>query len=41
MVSAETEYVAFSESVWARGPVEGWLSTIEAMMRTTLYDITK
>lgn len=40
MMSAETEYVPFSESVWARGPVEGWLSNIEKMMRTTLYDIT-
>jgi dynein heavy chain len=40
MVSAETEYVPFSESVWARGPVEFWLSNIEKMMRTTLYDIT-
>jgi len=38
MWSAETEYVAFSESVFARGPVEFWLSNIEKMMRKTLYD---
>jgi dynein heavy chain len=41
MWSAEKEYVAFSQSVWARGPVEGWLTNIENMMRKTLYDITK
>lgn len=41
MWSAEREYVAFSESVFARGPVEGWLTQIEKMMRKTLYDITK
>jgi dynein heavy chain len=38
MVSAEKEYVAFSESVWAKGPVEYWLGNIEKMMRKTLYD---
>jgi dynein heavy chain len=41
MWSAEREYVAFSKSVWAKGPVEGWLNTIEDTMRKTLYDITK
>ena len=41
MWSAEGEYVAFSESVWARGPVEGWLTNIENEMRRTLYDRTK
>lgn len=40
MWSAEREYVAFSQSVWARGPVEVWLTNIEKMMRKTLYDIT-
>tara|TARA_B110000305_G_C18794891_1_gene340052 strand:- start:189 stop:356 length:168 start_codon:yes stop_codon:yes gene_type:complete len=38
MWSAENEYVPFSESVFARGPVEFWLSNIEKMMRKTLYD---
>jgi len=38
MVSAEKEYVAFSESVWAKGAVEYWLANIEKMMRKTLYD---
>ena len=41
MVSAEKEYVPFSESVWAQGPVEHWLTNIESMMRKTLYDATK
>jgi dynein heavy chain len=41
MWSAEKEYVAFSASVWARGPVETWLTNIENMMRKTLFDITK
>jgi len=41
MISAETEYVPFSESVWARGAVEGWLTNIEAMMRKTLFDTVK
>jgi len=41
MWSAEGEYVAFSESVWAKGPVEGWLTNIENEMRRTLYDLTK
>ena len=38
MVSAEKEYVKFSDSVWAKGAVEYWLGNIEAMMRKTLYD---
>lgn len=29
MWSAEQEYVPFSESVWAQGPVEFWLTNIE------------
>ena len=41
MVSAEGEYVPFSESVFAQGPVEYWLTNIEKMMRKTLYDKTK
>jgi dynein heavy chain len=41
MWSAEREYVPWSESVWAHGPVEFWLSNIEKMMRKTLYDVTK
>jgi hypothetical protein len=41
MVSAESEYVPFSESVFAQGPVEHWLTNIEKMMRKTLYDRTK
>jgi dynein heavy chain len=41
MWSAEREYVAFSDSVWARGAVEHWLTKIEDMMRQTLFDITR
>mmetsp|Transcript_11712 Transcript_11712/g.17853 ORF Transcript_11712/g.17853 Transcript_11712/m.17853 type:complete len:332 (-) Transcript_11712:8215-9210(-) len=41
MWSAEKEYVPFSSSVLAQGPVEFWLSDIESMMRKTLFDITK
>lgn len=41
MWSPEREYVPFSSIVYARGPVEGWLTQIEDMMRSTLYDITK
>ena len=41
MWSAEQEYVAFSESVFAEGNVEFWLLNIEKMMVKTLYDITK
>lgn len=41
MWSAEQEYVPFSESVFAEGNVEFWLSNIEKMMVKTLYDITK
>lgn len=41
MISAESEYVPFSESVFAQGPVEHWLTNIEKMMRKTLYDKTK
>ena len=41
MWSPEKEYVPFSDSVFARGPVEDWLNKIEDMMRKTLYDITK
>ena len=33
MVSAEKEYVGWSESVWAKGAVEYWLGNIEKMMR--------
>jgi len=38
MWSAEKEYVAWSEPVFARGPVEHWLGNIEDEMRRTLYD---
>lgn len=38
MISAEKEYVEFSEPVYARGPVEFWLNNIEKMMRKTLHD---
>lgn len=41
MWSGEQEYVAFSESVFAEGPVEFWLLNIEKMMVKSLYDITK
>lgn len=41
MISAESEYVPFSQSVFAQGPVEHWLTNIEKMMRKTLYDTTK
>lgn len=41
MWSLEGEYVAFSESVYAVGAVEDWLGKIEAMMRQSIYDITK
>jgi hypothetical protein len=41
MVSAEKEYVSFSDSVYAKGAVEYWLGNIEKMMRKTLYDETK
>jgi dynein heavy chain len=41
MWSPEREYVPFTSAVHARGPVEGWLTQIEAMMRKTLFDITK
>lgn len=38
MWSAETEYVTFSESVFAEGNVEFWLMSIEKMMVKSLYD---
>jgi hypothetical protein len=38
MWSAEKEYVAWSEPVYAKGPVEYWLGNIENEMRRTLYD---
>jgi hypothetical protein len=41
MVSAEKEYVSFSDSVFAKGPVEYWLGNIEKMMRKTLYNEVK
>jgi dynein heavy chain len=41
MFSPEGEFVQFSDSVFAEGPVEHWLSKIEAMMIQTLYDRTK
>ncbi len=41
MWSAESEYVAFSESVFAEGNVEFWLMNIEKMMVKSLYDQTK
>jgi len=41
MWSAEKEYVAWSEPVFARGNVEHWLGNIEAEMRRTLYDEVK
>lgn len=41
MWSPENEYVAFSESVMAIGPVEFWLLQIENMMTQSLYDATR
>ena len=41
MWSPEGEYVAFSRSVMAEGPVEYWLKSIESMMQQSLYDFTK
>ena len=41
MWSPEGEYVTFSESVMAIGPVEHWLKSIESMMTQSLYDQTK
>ena len=40
MWSAESEYVPFSESVYAEGNVEFWLMNIQKMMVKTLGDIT-
>ena len=40
MWSAESEYVVFSESVYAEGNVEFWLLNIEKMMVKTLSDQT-
>ena len=37
MLSPEKEYVAFHEPVFAKGNVENWLTTIEGMMRQSLY----
>lgn len=41
MWSAELEFVPFSAIVKAEGNVEFWLSDIEKMMITSLYDFTK
>lgn len=41
MISSEGEVVRFSESVYAQGAVEFWLTNIETMMRKTLYDKQK
>ena len=41
MYSSENEYVTFSESVMAIGPVEHWLRKIEEMMTQSLFDQTK
>lgn len=41
MWSGEGEYVAFSQSVFAHGVVETWLSKIEDMMIQSLYDQTR
>lgn len=41
MISAEAEYVEWSEPVYARGNVEFWLTNIESMMRKTLHDVAK
>ena len=38
MWSPEGEYVEFSDSVMAIGPVETWLKNIESMMTQSLYD---
>ena len=41
MWSPELEYVEFTTSVMAVGPVEYWLKNIESMMTQSLYDQTK
>lgn len=41
MLSSEGENVPFSAPVSAIGNVEDWLSDVEAMMRSSLYDHTK
>jgi dynein heavy chain len=41
MWSMEKEYVLWTTPVYARGPVEEWLTQIESRMRSSLYDITK
>ena len=41
MISPETEYIEFSDSVYAQGAVEHWLTKIEFMMTQSLYDLTK
>ena len=41
MWSPENEYVDFTESVIAEGPVEHWLLQIQYMMCQSLYDQTK
>jgi len=41
MISAEKEKVNFVAPVTASGNVENWLSDVETMMRTTLYEGTK
>jgi dynein heavy chain len=41
MRSQDGEVVPFSDKIKVAGNVEHWLNDIEAMMRRTLYDITK
>ena len=40
MTSSEKEVVPFSQTCYAKGPVEEWLTGIETMMRLTLYDLS-
>ena len=41
MLSPEQEKVVFTEPVFAKGAVENWLTTIEGMMRQSLYHSLK
>jgi dynein heavy chain len=41
MISPEGEVVDFTESAFARGPVEHWLNNIQQTMYTSLYLISK
>ena len=41
MLSPEKEKVVFTEPVFAKGAVENWLTTIEGMMRQSLYHSLK